>query len=74
MEEVASQKVRELGLNISSPTQEVRFLSGGERQGDSHSSSYAFKATLVILDEPTTALSVKGCRQVLDFISQLKKK
>lgn len=73
MEEVASQKVRELGLNISSPTQEVRFLSGGERQGIAIARAMLFKATLVILDEPTTALSVKGCRQVLDFISQLKK-
>ena len=73
MEEIASEKVRELGLNISSPTQEVRFFSGSERQGIAIARAMLFKATLVILDEPTTALSVKGCRQVLDFISQLKK-
>jgi len=73
MEEIAIEKVKELGLNIHSPTEEVRFFSGGERQGIAIARAMLFKATLVILDEPTTALSVKGCRQVLDFISQLKK-
>lgn len=72
MEEIASEKVKELGLDIPSPTQEVRFFSGGERQGIAIARAMLFKATLVILDEPTTALSVKGCRQVLDFIYRLK--
>lgn len=31
-----------------------------------------FKAKLVILDEPTIALSIKEAQQVLEFIKQLK--
>jgi simple sugar transport system ATP-binding protein len=31
-----------------------------------------FKAELVILDEPTAALSVTGVQKVLDFVRQLK--
>lgn len=61
-----------LGLNISSPDQEVRFCSGGERQGVAIARAMYFKAELVILDEPTAALSIVGVQKVLEFIRQLK--
>ena len=41
-------------------------------QGVAISRAMYFKASLVILDEPTTALAVSGVKQVLDFISRLK--
>jgi simple sugar transport system ATP-binding protein len=63
---------KKLKLNIPSPDQEVRFCSGGEMQGVAISRAMYFKASLVILDEPTTALAVSGVKQVLNFISHLK--
>jgi simple sugar transport system ATP-binding protein len=62
---------KKLGLSISSPKQEARFCSGGERQGIAISRTMYFNADLVILDEPTRALSVSATREVLSFVRQL---
>ncbi|MCC6019426.1 MAG: ATP-binding cassette domain-containing protein [Candidatus Verstraetearchaeota archaeon] len=63
-----------LGLKIAESTRrEVRFLSGGERQGIVVARAMLFKSKLVILDEPTRNLSVAGVKMVLDFIRDLKK-
>jgi len=61
-----------LGLNIASVDQEVRFCSGGERQGVAITRAMHFKANMTILDEPVTALSLKGVNQVLEFVKQLR--
>lgn len=67
-----SQKVVDwLNLKIS-PDQEVRFASGGEKQGVVVGRAMYFKARLVILDEPTRALSVMGVERVLGFTEALK--
>ena len=63
---------KSLGLNIASPDQEVRFCSGGERQGVAIARAMYFKAELVILDEPTAALSIVGVQKVMEFVGQLK--
>ena len=47
-------------------------LSGGERQGVAIGRAMYFEADLVILDEPTRALSVKEVNKVLGFIQQVK--
>lgn len=49
----------------------VASLSGGERQGLAISRAMHFNAALTILDEPTTALSVKEVRKVLEFIRSI---
>jgi simple sugar transport system ATP-binding protein len=72
MREEAETLTRELGLDIASPNQEVRFCSGGEKQGVAIARAMYFDADLVILDEPTTALAVTGVREVMKFIEQLK--
>lgn len=72
MRKESTRITKKLGLDISSPEQEVRFCSGGERQGVAIARAMYFRAQLVILDEPTTALSPKGSKQVLNFASQLK--
>lgn len=61
-----------LNLRIR-PEQEVRFASGGEKQGVVVGRAMYFKARLVVLDEPTRALSVMGVEKVLGFTEALKK-
>ncbi|GAB7020891.1 ATP-binding cassette domain-containing protein [Halostagnicola bangensis] len=71
MREEAEEVTQSLGLDIASPEQEVRFCSGGEKQGVAIARAMYFDAELVIMDEPTTALAISGVRKVLDFIEQL---
>ena len=56
------------------PESTVRTLSGGERQGIAIGRAMYFKADLVILDEPTRALSIKEVNKVLNFIRKLKER
>ena len=51
---------------------EVKVLSGGERQGLAIGRAMHFQSDIVILDEPTTALSLKEVNKVLDFIGHIK--
>ncbi|MCD9508309.1 ATP-binding cassette domain-containing protein [Photobacterium phosphoreum] len=60
---------RGVGANIDSC---VSQLSGGERQGLAIGRAMLFNAKLVILDEPTTALSLGEVEKVLCFIETLK--
>ena len=54
------------------PDSRVSTLSGGERQGLAIGRAMYFEANLIILDEPTNALSVKEVNKVLKFIQQIK--
>ena len=60
---------RGIGVNADSIIQN---LSGGERQGVAISRAMYFKAELVILDEPTMALSLQEVKKVLKFIQNIK--
>lgn len=50
----------------------VATLSGGERQGVAIARALYFKADLIILDEPTTALSLTESEKVFNFVRQIK--
>ena len=56
-----------------SPETPVRTMSGGERQGIAITRALYFEAELIILDEPTMALSLSETRKVLDFITSIPK-
>jgi simple sugar transport system ATP-binding protein len=55
------------------PDAVVAYMSGGEQQGVAISRVIYFNSKLVILDEPTTGLSLKETMKVLDFVRKIKK-
>lgn len=72
MNEDCRQALAEIGITARSTGEKVGLLSGGERQSISIGRAIHFKAKLVILDEPTAALSIKEAEKVLSFVTQLK--
>jgi len=54
------------------PDNIVGFMSGGERQGVAISRALYFDSDLIILDEPTTGLSLSETQKVLGFIRKIK--
>lgn len=57
------------GITVDST---VSKLSGGERQGVAIGRAMHFEAEIIILDEPTVALSLKEVRKVINFVHQIK--
>ncbi|MHC2995660.1 MAG: sugar ABC transporter ATP-binding protein [Candidatus Atribacteria bacterium] len=60
---------RGVGITAESKANE---LSGGERQGIAIGRAMYFDADLIILDEPTSALSLKEVHKVLNFVRKIK--
>ena len=61
-----------LQIGVTSMTQPVETLSGGQRQGVAVARSAAFARHVVIMDEPTAALGVKESGMVLDLIRRVR--
>lgn len=59
-------------IDIGDVNQEVRNLSGGQRQMVAISRAVYFKAQVIIMDEPTAALGVAETKKVYEFIRKLK--
>lgn len=57
------------GITVDS---RVSQLSGGERQGVAIGRAMHFEAELIILDEPTVALSLKEVNKVINFVHKIK--
>ncbi|MEN9715210.1 MAG: Ribose import ATP-binding protein RbsA [Actinomycetota bacterium] len=57
---------------IKSPKQLVQSLSGGQAQAVAIARAVHFKRSLLILDEPTSALAVRATEALLDYLRQLK--
>jgi simple sugar transport system ATP-binding protein len=75
MDRIAARSLAEVGLkNIREMHETVNFLSGGERQAIAIGRASYFGAKLLILDEPTAALSVMETEWVLDLVIEAKKK
>ncbi len=72
MEEQSRNLVDRLKIDISSVRLKVDRLSGGQRQAVAIGRATAFDAKVIIMDEPTAALSVAAISKVLDLIRELK--
>jgi len=73
MDEISARSLADVGLeNIREMHEAVNFLSGGERQAIAIGRATHFGAKLLILDEPTAALSVKETEWVLRLVSEAK--
>ena len=73
MEEEARRLIDRLKIDISSVKLRVENLSGGQRQAVAIGRATAFNAKVIIMDEPTAALSVAAISKVLDLIRELKR-
>ena len=60
---------RGAGITVESKANK---LSGGERQGIAIGRAMYFDADLIVLDEPTVALSLKEVEKVLGFVKEVK--
>lgn len=72
MEEETRELLTRLNIRLPSVKQKVERLSGGQRQAVAITRATAFNAKVIIMDEPTAALSVASTQQVLDLIQELK--
>ncbi len=72
MEREAQSLLNRLKIDISSVRLKVERLSGGQRQAVAIARATAFNAKVIIMDEPTAALSVAAISKVLDLVRQLK--
>jgi simple sugar transport system ATP-binding protein len=57
---------------IESPDKLVGELSGGQKQAVAIARAIYFKRNILLLDEPTSALSVRATEALLDYIRKLK--
>jgi simple sugar transport system ATP-binding protein len=72
MEEQAQSLLDRLRIEIDNVRLKVENLSGGQRQAVAIGRATAFDAKVIIMDEPTAALSVAAIGKVLDLIRELR--
>ena len=72
MEHESRELLSKLKINIPNIRQQVRFMSGGQRQSIALARCVCFNARVVILDEPTAALGVEETRKVYTLIRDMR--
>jgi simple sugar transport system ATP-binding protein len=72
MQDETRRLLDRLRINIPSVRTHVERMSGGQQQAVAIARAVAFRARVVIMDEPTASLAVKEVGKVLDLIGQLR--
>jgi len=70
-----NERARELFAELKSetrPAETVRSMSGGQRQAVAIARTHLSKAKIVLMDEPTAAISVRQVAEVLDLLRRLR--
>lgn len=74
MAKTTFEALMDVGIHIRDANEEVGSMSGGERQSIAIGRAVYFGKKLLILDEPTSALSVGETRKVLEYTRAAKEK
>jgi ABC-type sugar transport system ATPase subunit len=72
MEKSAKEILDKLDIYIPKMKEQVKYLSGGQRQCIAVAKASTFGQNIVFLDEPTAALGVKETKHVLNMTLKLK--
>ena len=70
-----NERARELFAELKSetlPAEKVRMMSGGQRQAVAIARTHLSRAKIVLMDEPTAAISVRQVAEVLDLLRRLR--
>jgi simple sugar transport system ATP-binding protein len=74
-ERAMDARARELFAELKSETRsedKVRLMSGGQRQAVAIARAHLSRARIVLMDEPTAAISVRQVAEVLDLLRRLR--
>ena len=72
MDQIATEQMAQIGINVSDPNQTVGTMSGGQKQTLAIARAIYFGAKVLILDEPTSALGQKQQMEVLKTIRRVQ--
>ena len=72
MQDESAEILSRLDIQIHSLSEQIRKLSGGQRQAVAIARSIYWNAKLMIMDEPTAALGVQEQRKVLMLVKTLR--
>jgi ABC-type sugar transport system ATPase subunit len=72
MAQIAEAEIRRLHISLPSVKEQLRKLSGGQRQGVACAQALMGNTPIMIMDEPTAALGVKETSEVIRLIEQCR--
>ena len=72
--EDARKAISDIGIEIRDPEETIARMSGGERQSIAIARAAYFNPKLLILDEPTSALSLRQTDRVLKSVEEARNK
>ncbi len=73
MQKEASETIKSISINLPLLSQNVRVLSGGQRQAVAITRALFWGQRILIMDEPTAALGVRESKKVLELIEETRK-
>ena len=74
MKKKSIEMMWEIGVHVREADESVQYMSGGERQSLCIGRCMEFSGKLLLLDEPTAALSLKETDKVLKFAASVREK